>query len=656
MAKNNKNHSNPSGMLLLAKRSGITSFSSLFSVKHALNTEKVGHTGTLDSFADGLLVVLTGGLTHLVPHITSFKKKYLAVICFGKETDTFDPCGAFTKKGKAVTRSQLESVIGEFSGALLQTPPLYSAVHVDGMRASDLMRQGKEVKIEARQIFVYENKILDFREASQEDSSSYALLEITCSKGTYIRALARDIALRLGTCAHLCALRRSAIGPFSLEDAALSEDLEDFTIDFALKNEEKMIALNEKILRDQKENAGKGKAKKILSDEEKEKSENENIKIRSHFMPFTKDLAFKCGFEADEIKAEDENAFLNGRPLSPSMFDRISLKNPLKNPAEKNEYNFDKEFAVFYKDGTFAGMVKKEKHHLAYSFVVPKKDFKILKISWANLLKGDFPLEWKKRGTAVSVGSFDGFHSGHKAICQKLVSKKELIPGLVTFSSSARAVNNFYEGDILSLYQKINLFQEEGFKFVIVIDFSDDFSKINGADFMSLLLDKINVKYLAEGQDFKCGYKAAFTMKELEVFAKDKSFIVEKIPDVLYEGQRISSSRIRLLLKDGSFLPASKMMTRPFSYDLGKSYFEKEASQENADAWYAFEANGFQLLPKDGNYKVTALLSQKGSCDLSLFQTLACLKKEESENHAGKIKVLLPDEEMASRLKAITFV
>ena len=133
----------PSGIMLYAKSSGLTSFSSLWSIKHALGTDKVGHTGTLDSFADGLLVVLSGSLTHIVPHITGFRKTYLAVVCFGSETDTLDPTGDVVGKKDPVTRQQLESVLPGFTGALLQTPPLYSAVHVDGVRSSDAVRSGK---------------------------------------------------------------------------------------------------------------------------------------------------------------------------------------------------------------------------------------------------------------------------------------------------------------------------------------------------------------------------------------------------------------------------------------------------------------------------------------------------------------------------------
>ncbi len=237
MKKTNRNpKSSISGIMPYTKTPGLTSFSSLWSIKHALNTEKVGHTGTLDSFAEGLLVVLTGSLTHLVPHITEFTKTYQAVVCFGKETDTLDPTGTVTKSSKAPDQESLKSIIPSFTGALLQVPPVYSAIHVDGKRASNAVRGGQEVKLESRQIFIYDLSLRDFREANDEDPCSYALLEITCSKGTYIRALARDMAKALGACAYLCALRRTKVGPFNLEDAACYSTLKPFTIENGIAN------------------------------------------------------------------------------------------------------------------------------------------------------------------------------------------------------------------------------------------------------------------------------------------------------------------------------------------------------------------------------------------------------------------------------------
>src|SRR5574344_219570 len=249
-AQKQQKNNNLSGLVLLAKKSGGTSFSSLWDIKHSLNTDKVGHTGTLDSFAEGLLVVLTGNLTHLVPHITGFTKTYEAVVCFGTETDTLDPCGKVINKGDAPSREAVEKILSKFTGALLQVPPVYSAVHVDGHRASDMARKAErnnsdeEIRIEPREIFVYKNELKDFCSAEEASSPcSYALLEIVCSKGTYIRSLARDMGKALGTCAHLSALRRTTVGPFNLSDAAGYETLGPFTIAAGIESEKRFVAL-----------------------------------------------------------------------------------------------------------------------------------------------------------------------------------------------------------------------------------------------------------------------------------------------------------------------------------------------------------------------------------------------------------------------------
>ncbi len=281
-----KNKNSVSGIMLYAKTPGPTSFGSLWSIKKALSTDKVGHTGTLDSFAEGLLVVLTGSLTHLVPHITGFSKTYQAVICFGKTTDTLDPSGKILKTGPIPEREDIEKTLESFKGPVLQVPPVYSALHVEGKRASDLARDGKEVKLESRQIVIYDIKLLDF-------SAPYALIEVNCSKGTYIRALARDIAVSLGTEAYLSALRRTRVGPFKLEDAACYNELKPFTIENAIANDN--IFSHGKI-----EKSGKKDSLEKIYD------------IRSHFLTFTSELAFSLGFKADVLKEEYKKAYLNG--------------------------------------------------------------------------------------------------------------------------------------------------------------------------------------------------------------------------------------------------------------------------------------------------------------------------------------------------------
>ena len=184
---------------LMDKEPGMTSFRSLSSVKKENRGQKVGHAGTLDSFASGLMIVLIGGATKLTPIFSSFDKEYIAEITFGKETDTLDPEGTVIAEAPVPSREVLEAVIPSFMGKQKQIPPVYSAVHVDGKRAYREARSGKDIEMPE-------------------------LIRTSVSKGTYIRSLARDIAKRASSRGYLTALRRLRIGPWSLEDKEKSTD------------------------------------------------------------------------------------------------------------------------------------------------------------------------------------------------------------------------------------------------------------------------------------------------------------------------------------------------------------------------------------------------------------------------------------------------
>ena len=164
-----------SGIILYAKKPGITSFSSLWDIKHALHTKKVGHTGTLDSFADGLLVVLSGSMTRLVSHITNFDKTYEAIIRFGIETDTLDPTGQEIKTASLPSKQDLQKALTQFSGGQLQVPPSYSAVH-ERQRASDLTRAGKSVEIKPCQVIIHSISPIS---TNSDDAVEYAHIRVS---------------------------------------------------------------------------------------------------------------------------------------------------------------------------------------------------------------------------------------------------------------------------------------------------------------------------------------------------------------------------------------------------------------------------------------------------------------------------------------------
>jgi len=226
----------PGGMLLLDKPAGLTSFTALNSVKKALGTGKVGHTGTLDRFATGLLVVLAGrpALKH-AQEFTGLDKRYACLVVFGEETDTLDPEGEVIAQAPPPTQAALEAALPAFRGEIQQTPPAYSALHVDGQRAYQIARSGKTVNLSPRPVTIYSLDLLRC-DLDGEGRVEKAAFNVHCSSGAYIRSLARDIALAVSSRGRLADLRRLTVGPFHVKDAlSLTPRPEDETIKAALR-------------------------------------------------------------------------------------------------------------------------------------------------------------------------------------------------------------------------------------------------------------------------------------------------------------------------------------------------------------------------------------------------------------------------------------
>lgn len=615
--KQNKNSSDAaSGIVLLAKKSGMTSFSSLSSVKRAFSTGKVGHTGTLDSFADGLLVVLVGKLTHLVPHITNFDKTYRALIAFGTETDTLDPTGTVVRTGRVPSADEVRAVLPDFCGETEQVPPLYSALHIDGRRASDLARAGKTVEIAPRRIKIHSLKLLDFFE-------NYALVEVCCSKGTYVRSLARDIAAACGSCAHLAALRRTAVGPFLLKDAFAADELPDFTIQSIL---------------------ARGKAHSI--DENDGKSEADAVHIRNCAVPMTCEVARLCGLVPVVVSRAFAADYMNGRPLRPFMF---SSEAALPDTCSA---------AVFYPDGTFGGVVMKSDRKLSYGFVIPTMQ-NMHVYTWEQVASGKFSRVFRERGTALTVGSFDGLHAGHNALFDAVFEKSRsdgLVPGAVTFTRSLRGYKNpgAYEGDIISLSQKIDFFMERKLGFVIIIDFSTEFGKIEGHDFLRILAEECGMKYLAEGSDFHCGHGGSADIRAIQAVSGELGFSVDTIPSVFFGSEKISSSRIRKSIRMKEFADTKVMLGRPFELDCGGFVWSSHESEFGTTRSAAVPKSGMQLMPPDGTYTVAVL-----------FYNL-CQKSGEAQNvrayHAdctlenGTLRLAFSDNLISGIVRAVRFL
>lgn len=209
-------------VLLIDKTTGVTSFDTVSVVKRLIGQKKIGHCGTLDLFASGLLVLCTGYATKLVQHLMESSKTYRAVIAFGRQTDTDDALGKEISVGSfvGIDVGDIRQVASNFLGEQMQQPPVFSALKINGRRASDLARSGKAAALAPRRVFINEIAL-----RSYAPETGLLEIDVTCSKGTYIRALARDIGERLGCKAYCAELRRLACGELSVNDAVTTDEL-----------------------------------------------------------------------------------------------------------------------------------------------------------------------------------------------------------------------------------------------------------------------------------------------------------------------------------------------------------------------------------------------------------------------------------------------
>lgn len=206
------------GFVLVDKPGGMTSHDAVAVVRRRLGGMRAGHTGTLDPLATGLLVVLLGAATRLARYVPAEPKVYEATIAFGQETDTDDARGVATRTAPLPDEDDVRAAIGGLTGSFSQVPPAYSAKQVDGQRAYRAARRGADLELRAVPVTVTSWELLEWSEGALS-------ARITCSAGTYVRALARDLGRTCGSAAHLAALRRSTIGPFRVADAVVPGDV-----------------------------------------------------------------------------------------------------------------------------------------------------------------------------------------------------------------------------------------------------------------------------------------------------------------------------------------------------------------------------------------------------------------------------------------------
>ena len=210
------------GIIIVNKPSGYTSHTIVSKIRKALNIKKVGHTGTLDPLATGVLPILLGSGTRLSKYLINHDKEYIATIKLGVKTDTADIEGNIIETADIPTLSeeQIKTVLKSFEGIQYQKPPMYSAIKVNGKKLYEYARKGENIDVQDRKIEIYNIELLKYE-------AEFIEIKVACSKGTYIRSLCEDIAKKLGTIGTMAKLQRTQVGIFKLKEALEMDDIED---------------------------------------------------------------------------------------------------------------------------------------------------------------------------------------------------------------------------------------------------------------------------------------------------------------------------------------------------------------------------------------------------------------------------------------------
>jgi tRNA pseudouridine55 synthase len=223
-------HTTPDGLVIVDKPSGFTSHDVVAKMRGIARTRRVGHAGTLDPMATGVLVLGVERATKLLGHLALTEKEYLGTIRLGQNTVTDDAEGEITSSADAsrVTRDAIDSGIAKLTGAIMQVPSKVSAIKINGVRSYKRARDGEDFDIPARPVTVSSFAVYDVRDAVAEDGTQVLdlVVSVVCSSGTYIRALARDLGADLGVGGHLTALRRTRVGPYKIDAAKTLDRLQ----------------------------------------------------------------------------------------------------------------------------------------------------------------------------------------------------------------------------------------------------------------------------------------------------------------------------------------------------------------------------------------------------------------------------------------------
>lgn len=498
----------PSGVILVDKPKGKTSHDVIYALRKMTGIKRIGHAGTLDPMATGLLVVLIGGATRLNNLLSSRNKQYEATITFGCATDTDDIEGETLEQRPVpdeifdvdFAAAYLSGLVGKQS----QMPPKYSALKVDGKRAYHLARSGSDFNLALREIDIQSAEL----RATNSNEKTWTI-RLQVSKGTYIRAIARDIGESLGCGAHLSQLRRLAThhDVFRIEDAYTLEELEVLAhqpagISQVFMPLDKLGLIHEPSLRCQDEDVLCGRYQFYIGAENAFTESRNDIPLWSY----------------------------DGRLLSLGSYKVEDGSRKLR----ENAYLYRVRPSLVFPGGVLGPNI------------------------------GD---------AVITVGVFDGVHRGHQALLQATVKKAhELgLPSIAfTFDPSPKQFfgSQRPEDQLCLIKNRITHIKLEGIDHVVILPFSRDFAQLAGEEFLDVLMKRCCIpRALVLGKDFHFGHRGLSTAETITPYAIEHGIEVEMLSIIDDGEQRISSTNIRKALLSGDIEGARLMMGRDYFVD-----------------------------------------------------------------------------------------
>jgi tRNA pseudouridine55 synthase len=549
------------GILIIAKEPGHTSHDVVALVRRLTGTKRVGHGGTLDPFAAGVLPVFVGLATRLVEYHMGDDKAYRATVCFGATSETDDRDGELVWTGiPAPTREAVEAALGEFRGPILQRPPAFSALKVGGRRAYQLARQGIAPDLAPRSVAIRRLDLVEWDDSDPE--RPLAVLDVVCGAGTYVRSLARDLGEKLGCGAYLGALTRVASGPFELAAARSLDEVRNAAAEgraalaaLMLPIDAGLDALATAVLAPAEVEAV-AKGQQVKPEQRPEVAPGARIRLVTAEGALVGIASWKGG------RIVPEKVFVSP-PGAPAVDRGAERPRRTAEPPLRQ--------------------------------VRPGK--RLVVVPGLEALRPDMGRLY------VAVGVFDGLHRGHQYLLGELRHAAEWAgarPAVVTFDAHPEElIEGLAPPLICDPDERLVRLQAAGVEVAIVQHFDHALRMTTYRDFVGMIRARVDLAGFAMTPDAAFGYERQGTPETLAELGADEGFGVTVVPSFLWNGEQVRSSEIRRRVAAGDLEGARILLGRSLSL-TGLIPAASETSDGRPPVSFELPVQ----LPPDGRYAV----------------------------------------------------